>query len=132
MKIKKVVKKILSFIFIAALITADFSFFSLYSLNKTLALDNQILASINTPIKIFDNQNNDISSNYSLNAPFIKLDQLPTHTIAAFTSIEDDKFYEHNGLNYGRIIKALIKNIKAGRIVEKHPFKERQKNKQKT
>lgn len=118
MKKKFSIKRVFLLITATIIIAACFGFLGLYSLNKTLALDNEILSSINTQILIYDNENNDISSNYSPSSPFIKLEKLNQYTIDAFTSIEDDKFLSHNGLNYTRMIKALINNIKAGKIVE--------------
>ena len=43
---------------------------------------------------------------------------MPEYVPKAFISIEDKKFYNHNGLNYGRIIKAGVKNIFSGSTKE--------------
>lgn len=118
MKVKKFIRKTFSLIFYLAVIAGIFSFVGLYTLNKTLALDKEILSSINSNVAVYDNDDNHISSNYSLSSLFIKIDYLPQYTIDAFTSIEDDKFYSHDGLNYTRIAKAFLNNIKAGKIVE--------------
>ncbi|MDE6067589.1 MAG: transglycosylase domain-containing protein, partial [Treponemataceae bacterium] len=40
------------------------------------------------------------------------------YTINAFIASEDRKFYSHNGLNYGRMVKALFKNISSGSFKE--------------
>lgn len=43
----------------------------------------------------------------------LSYDQLPRHVIDAFVAIEDKKFFEHGGINYKRMIKASLKNLKA-------------------
>lgn len=48
----------------------------------------------------------------------VAIDQVPRRIINAFLSAEDDKFYEHSGVDYLGIIRAMIKNIMAGRIVQ--------------
>ncbi len=95
-----------------------FGFFSLFTLNKTLALNNEVLSAINCPIKIFDSNNSAMKQDYTVDAPFTKLEDLHDYTISAFISIEDNTFYSHNGLNYKRIVKALINNVKSGKVVE--------------
>ena len=42
----------------------------------------------------------------------ITYDQVPQHTINAFVAIEDKDFFAHNGVNYKRMIKATLKNLK--------------------
>lgn len=47
----------------------------------------------------------------------VKLDKMPKHLQDAFTSIEDERFKTHIGVDPKGIIKSTIDNIKAGRIV---------------
>ena len=42
----------------------------------------------------------------------ITYDQVPQHTINAFVAIEDKDFFAHNGVNYKRMLKATLKNLK--------------------
>ena len=51
-----------------------------------------------------------------MDRPLVKIEEIPQHVIDAFISIEDKDFYKHKGVNYKRIIGALISNIKAGKI----------------
>ncbi len=44
--------------------------------------------------------------------------ELPADLIRAFLAIEDHRFFEHMGVNLGRIGKALITDVLAGRIAE--------------
>lgn len=45
-------------------------------------------------------------------------DEIPGHMIEALVAIEDTKFFEHNGVNPDAVIRAMVRNIKAGRFVE--------------
>jgi len=50
-------------------------------------------------------------------APPVDLDKLPDYVPAAFIAIEDRRFYHHPGFDPIGIGRALVSNIKAGRIV---------------
>lgn len=45
-------------------------------------------------------------------------EEFPGHLIQAFISSEDGSFFEHRGVNYSSIFRALLANIKAGRKVQ--------------
>ncbi|RHW38086.1 PBP1A family penicillin-binding protein [Neobacillus notoginsengisoli] len=45
-----------------------------------------------------------------------KIDQMPQHVKDAITSIEDERFYEHNGFDIKGIARAFFSNLFAGRI----------------
>jgi len=70
-----------------------------------------------------------ISSVYGLNGEVIgeffderrivvPTDQIPQFLIDAFVAAEDSRFFEHKGLDYQAIVRALLKNIEAGEIVQ--------------
>jgi penicillin-binding protein 1A len=46
----------------------------------------------------------------------VPLNELPEHLVHAFVAAEDSRFYEHEGLDFQGIIRAFIKNLKAGKI----------------
>ncbi len=48
----------------------------------------------------------------------VPLKRMPEHLKHAFLAAEDAKFYKHEGLDYPGIMRAFMKNIKAGRIVQ--------------
>ncbi len=51
-------------------------------------------------------------------APDKSLEELPPHLIDAVISIEDERFYTHNGIDLPGIFRALGRNIRAGEVVE--------------
>jgi penicillin-binding protein 1A len=46
----------------------------------------------------------------------VGLDQIPKHLIEAFIAAEDSRFYQHEGVDFLSIMRALVKNTLAGRI----------------
>ena len=48
----------------------------------------------------------------------VKMEDIPKVVIDAFLSAEDDSFYEHKGVDYLGVLRALIVNIKAGKVVQ--------------
>lgn len=48
----------------------------------------------------------------------IPFDRIPDSAKLAFLAAEDAHFYEHEGLNYFGILRALIANVRAGRMVQ--------------
>lgn len=72
---------------------------------------------INTSKNIiyYDKNNDDIFSE-NLNNDYVKLSDITNFTKNAIISIEDKNFYNHRGFDYPRILKAMIINIKSGKI----------------
>lgn len=61
--------------------------------------------------QILDENNNVISSFYSLNQEYITYDELPLILINALLSIEDNEYFYHNGFNPKRIITSFVSNL---------------------
>ncbi|BAF71310.1 penicillin-binding protein 1A [Sulfurovum sp. NBC37-1] len=49
---------------------------------------------------------------------YARYDELPSHLVEGLVAMEDTKFFEHNGVNPDAIVRAIIKDIKAGKFVE--------------
>ncbi len=73
---------------------------------------NKLLAST-TSFLVYDNAGNNLTNSGSTGHEVVKLNDLNDYTIDAFVSIEDKDFYKHKGLNYKRIVKAMLNNIKS-------------------
>lgn len=52
------------------------------------------------------------------NAPPVDLGTLPPYVAQAFIAIEDRKFYNHLGVDFGGMMRAGAENIRAGRVVQ--------------
>ncbi|MDX2217239.1 MAG: penicillin-binding protein 1A [Oculatellaceae cyanobacterium bins.114] len=48
----------------------------------------------------------------------LSFDQMPPLLIEAFIASEDQHFYEHDGVDYKAIVRAVVANISAGEVVE--------------
>lgn len=48
----------------------------------------------------------------------VKLDEMPTQLVQAFIASEDARFYQHKGVDYQGITRALISNLTAKSVVE--------------
>jgi penicillin-binding protein 1A len=55
---------------------------------------------------------------YTERRTVISLDEVPNHVKLAFLAAEDAHFYEHEGLNYFGMLRALLANLRAGRTVQ--------------
>lgn len=75
-------------------------------------LDNLNL--YNNQYEIYDSENKHISTNSIAGQKTIEIESVPDFVPQAFVSIEDKTFYQHSGLNYGRIIKAGVTNLLSG------------------
>jgi len=49
---------------------------------------------------------------------YASYDEIPGFLVEALVAMEDTKFFEHNGVNPDAILRAIIKDIKAGHFVE--------------
>lgn len=48
----------------------------------------------------------------------VPLSELPPHLVKAFLAAEDARFYEHGGVDLLGVVRAFLKNIQAGEIVQ--------------
>lgn len=72
--------------------------------------DKSKITDSNLQIHLYDNENTPLKHTF-INGEFISLKLLPKHTVDCFLSIEDKDFYNHNGINYKRMIAAMTKNV---------------------
>ncbi len=112
--LKKIVK--ISLIFLCLLIILGILFVALFINSimekSNVTFDKNKLLTVNNELIVFDKDNNKIESTANEKTT-VNIEELPNHVINAFISIEDKKFFEHKGLNYKRIVKAAINNIKS-------------------
>lgn len=48
----------------------------------------------------------------------VSLDRIPNHLVRAFVAGEDARFFQHKGLDYIAIVRALFRNIFSGEIIQ--------------
>ena len=49
---------------------------------------------------------------------YARYDELPSFLVEGLVAMEDTKFFEHNGVNPDAILRAIVKDIQAGKFVE--------------
>lgn len=78
------------------------------------------LADYNPPIpsKIMSRDGEVLMELSHENRELASMEEIPKTVLHAFLAAEDDNFYSHHGVDYIGILRALVKNIKEGRIVQ--------------
>jgi penicillin-binding protein 2A len=80
-------------------------------LNTHLSLNNDKLKNLTSPLNIYAQNDEIVTSGNSNGESVIKLNEIKKDTINSFIAIEDNNFYNHKGINVKRMIKALMTNI---------------------
>jgi penicillin-binding protein 2A len=80
-------------------------------------LDEEKLV-MNTASKLTDIEGNEITKLYIENRELVDISEIPDYVQQAFISVEDQRFYEHYGIDVQAIGRALYKDILAGGKVE--------------
>ena len=93
-------------IFIASL------FVAYAAITKDAVLDSSKLKGSGQHVTILDDEGNELTSaSLEIQKKSVSVNKLNSDTINAFIASEDRNFYRHKGLNYKRMVKALLKNI---------------------
>ncbi|WP_435548821.1 penicillin-binding protein 1A [Desulfobacterium sp. N47] len=122
-KEKGLTAKILKWTLWAALIAISFVFltilgFYLHITQEIPKISN--LADYNPPVvtTVYSDDNQKIAEFYKEYRILIPSGKIPSMLKAAFISAEDSRFYKHKGVDIQSILRAFIKNIEAGSIVQ--------------
>jgi penicillin-binding protein 1A len=65
--------------------------------------------------RVLDVDGNEVASFAKERRIILPIEQVPKHVVDAFIAAEDGSFYEHTGLDYGGIARALFTNVVEGR-----------------
>jgi len=93
--------------------------FSKYSNELKLDIDRLVYYNPDTTTRVYDRNGeliaNLFSDKHRLYAPF---SEIPPRLIEALVAIEDTVFFEHGGLNYEAIFRAIIKDVRHMKLKE--------------
>ena len=67
---------------------------------------------------VFDREGRVIGEFFKERRKLTPVKEFPSYLIEAFVAAEDGRFFDHKGLNYSAIFRALLANIKAGKKVQ--------------
>ncbi len=81
------------------------------SVTAGVKLDLSKLTLNQTTVEIFDRHGDPVEKESA--GEIVPFDELPKSAPLAFVAVEDKRFYEHNGLDYKRIAKAALINLKS-------------------
>ena len=110
MKIFKLLTKIGIFSFLCVVII-------IIALYSNAYLSDPIKLNFIGTYSLYD-KNDDLIYQGSAKSKWVSLKDISPYMIDAVISVEDKNFYNHNGFDYLRIIKAMFTNIKSGHIME--------------
>ncbi|UCD83316.1 MAG: PBP1A family penicillin-binding protein [Deltaproteobacteria bacterium] len=68
--------------------------------------------------KVFSDDEELIEEFYTEKRSIVPFEEIPDVLIKAFVAAEDARFFEHSGLDYRSILRALFRNIEAGGLVQ--------------
>lgn len=106
---KHLLLRITMYSFIFIVIISLLLFISLFFYSKNL---NYQMPQV-VQIEIYDDDNNLIETiNNTSNRSYVKIEDINQNIIDAFISIEDKEYFNHQGINFKRIIGALIADIR--------------------
>jgi penicillin-binding protein 1A len=94
---------------------AGFVVFSVWDLPEVQTLE-QFKPSITS--RVYSGKNRLLAEFFMENRTPVALDQVPEIMIKALIATEDTRFYNHHGLDFRGIARAMYRNIRAGRVVE--------------
>ena len=130
MKNKKVKKKQVSlikrllisslYLFVACLLISTIGVASIYYIyNKNLP-DIRELKNYRPSLttRVYSDNNELIEEFYIERRILVPLSKIPTILKKATIAVEDSRFYSHHGIDMSGILRAFLKNIKAGAVVE--------------
>ena len=104
---------LLGFSFLALIVSVFFYIL----LNQEVDLSH-LKTELMKPTVIYDLDGNEASKISSNKTEGIAYDNIPQYVIQAVISIEDRRFYEHQGIDYKGIIRAAYENLTAGSVVQ--------------
>lgn len=117
----KFFKYLFSFVVAIGLLGLIAGLFAFWYFSKDIKFDEDKLIHYHPQMttRIYD-RNGELIANifqekHRLYAPF---EEIPPRLVEALVAIEDTVFFEHEGVNYEAILRALLKDIKAGKLKE--------------
>lgn len=67
---------------------------------------------------ILDREGEEVAKLFVTRRVYIGLDSLPEHVADAFIAIEDQRFWDHGGVDVQRVFGAMLQNVRSGGVAE--------------
>lgn len=111
----------LKYIFTFILVITIAVFAWLLKLYSDIRFDIENIVNYNPPqtTQFFDRNGKLVANIFDKeNRLYVSYENIPARVVEALVAIEDTQFFEHNGVNPDAISRAIIKDIKAMKLVE--------------
>jgi len=94
---------------------AIFAFSYLMGLNEWKEFDPQKIREMQQTLLIYDCKGEETAALYGKqNRVYVSIDEIPAYVRNAFIAAEDERFYQHNGVDFIRIAGAFLEDLKSG------------------
>ncbi len=117
-RLKRFEKIIISILIVVSIIGGLIFGFIISEVRNFSGIENLKKFQPSIPTKIYDVNGEIIAELFHEKRELVSFEMLPRNLINAFLSTEDRDFYKHFGIDFAAIIRATIKNIAAGKIVQ--------------
>lgn len=92
---------------------AVFVFSYLMGLEEWKEFDPHKIGEMQQTLLIYDKDQQETTALYNQqNRVYLPIDKIPAYVRNAFIAIEDNRFYQHNGVDFKRLIGAFVNNVK--------------------
>lgn len=107
-------KRIVTYVVLAiSALLAGLLVYAIVILAGNYVIDNEKLV-MNNSSSLVDESGELITRLYVENRQPVSIDQIPEHVQEAFVAVEDNRFYEHSGIDFRAIGRAVFRNIESG------------------
>ena len=113
-KLKKIFKKIfLTFLIFIVILITSVSGYAFAVIKSAPDLDVNAILEPSETTTLYDDKGNFITNYVTTSQRYvIDSSEIPKNLKNAYVSIEDERFYEHKGIDVKRILGALVNNVK--------------------
>lgn len=114
----RIVRNSILGLILLAVCVAIFFFSYLMGLEEWREFDPKKIGEMQQTLLIYDRNGIETAALYSQqNRVYVDIDDIPDHVKNAFIAVEDARFYEHNGVDFIRLIGAFFQSIRNGDII---------------
>jgi len=106
-------RRVLLFGLLLALVGAVIIWFKIKPFREdAYALDLSTIDQVEKASLIYDSRGRELGRIFVENRRPVTLEEVPLHLVQALMAIEDSRFFQHNGIDYIGIARAMLRNVK--------------------
>lgn len=103
---------------LASLALALFAVVLFFFARKAAAIEISALGDLPERTMVFDHRGREIGALHGENRVYITLSEVSPDMIDAVLAREDNRFYDHGGVDWFGVLRSLVRNIEAGEVVQ--------------